>query len=313
MTHHPNPLQSRQGALPHGDAPPDSPIFWLESKRLQYGQTQPKLVAFSQGRLFRFLAVATGLWALAVFAMINREESFTTLWVVLGWLFMASFLDKFVLDFMAVNAGLDSLRQDQHNSLFDLMSLTNLSSQEIIAAKFAIVQIRVWRMMVNVIAFRLTIIWVGFLTLFVLPVFLWNESQILNLYRDVQEAIFISLYLIAFAITAAIYVIEPRWRLRTLAAGSLAVSSQLLEPAFALLSAMGLIIGVWIMQIFMAVLAMVALSFFGFAFLTPLTVGFYIIVYVLGVGFVIRALYHSLARRWLNKAYRRMTHWGSVR
>lgn len=313
---------SYPGWLPHALVDPKSPIFKYEARSLKRGQTPGDLLWITRQRIMWIVASVGLLWLVCLLGMRSGgdpETVYVTVWQ--GWFFAVglSLLDRFVLDFTAVLAGLDRINEDTTSGRWDLIMLSNISIKQLMYAKFAVAQIRVWRTAVLVVGARLGIVLFASLQLFVLPLFLPQETNILNLYRGLEGSdygpdllILVFFMLAAMVLMSGVYIVEPLWRLRVLAAASLAVSSQRLSPTFALLGALGAVLGVWITQIMLALAASFITSFLWFSFFSGITAGFCVNLYVLGVGSMIYNTYKSMTTRWLNRAYRRLATYSGV-
>lgn len=295
-----------------------SPVFRFESRHLRHGHTPLELIWLTRRWVGQMVGAAALLWVGCVLLMLANTEPATVYrmtWAGVLFAWVISLLDRFVLDFIGVLSALDSIQRDITDGRWELLCLTNLSAKHILHAKYAAAQIRIWRLTMWVVGARLGLVVFAALQLFVLPLIFPRQGEIVNLYRELRSpppgstadmVIFVVFALVALGVASGIYVVEPRWRLRVLAAASLAVSSQSNGHGFALLSALGAVLGVWVAQAALAAGALLIASFIGFSFFSGVTAGFCVNVYMLGMGAMIYNTYHSLATRWLNRAYQRL-------
>ena len=117
-----------------------------------------------------------------------------------------------------------------------------------------------------------------------------------------------ALFILASFTVFYFYIMEPRWRLRALAAGSIFVSAQLHQGSQALFLAFWIILQTLIAPIFATAAATVALGCMGIVFV-PVSIIFpfigavALVFVILIVGSVIKGVYNTLMERWLTKAH----------
>jgi hypothetical protein len=326
--------------LPHIYITPDHPVFVYELRRLPRDGTSAELKRFTIRRLGWMIGGGAALWSVLVMAMIlsgNAIGYYNALWQIVLFLLVISVLDRFVLDFSAATGMLNSIRQDIDDQRWQLVQLTDISSKEVIRAKYAVGQIKAWRLLTTVIGLRLSTVVIALLALLVIPLLspLLNFRPMRMDYFDPYavtaaafraspgEAFTALMIWVALAIALAVYIYEPRWRLRALTAASLAISSRLRDPALGLLSAIGAVLGLWALQATLAFLAllvfnlMVALiiASFGHTGSEPLAFflgGVFFVLYSLLSGAAILTLYNGLASHWLDRAFHRLRQLGGA-
>jgi len=322
--------------MPHQAVRPDNAVFRYEARRIPTAQELEQLTVFW---MLRVVALLVGLWLVGVFVIIITPKNdliptlnyttpvsvavYNAIEQFIQLAFLLSLLDKFVLDFVAILTALPSVSDDIKNGHWELTALTNLSMRNVVEAKHAVAQTRAWRTMCSVAGFRLGVVSVMVLHTFILPFAFPSDNgyvpnplaslfSSLNAYND--ERIFIFFGFIAYLIAAVIYVVEPRWRLQAVAMGGVAVSTQVHESAGALFSAFGCLVGVWLVQMVIAVLSGCSLLWTGSLFLSTTTgwsaVG--LIIYILIVGAGIYQAYASLTGMWRNAAVRRLVKRGGA-
>ena len=166
---------------------------------------------------------------------------------------------------------------------WDLLRLTPLRDENIVAAEFAIAQVRVWRVMIAESVFRLT----GLIFLVLLN---------LNTALTLLIALPVSLYLVVLVIS---YLAEPRWRMQTVVAFSGAIAMRISDHTIALLAALGLTLAVRLTQL----LALGVLWYIAFRLLNTSNSLFCLFpVACLGIVYLFYAGYRMLERESLRRA-----------
>lgn len=297
--------------------PRQNPLFDIEARHLPWGDTLPALRQRSGWWIGWVMLAGVGIWSAVVVVAALRDEhrqGLYTLWDGILLLFGLSLMDKLLLDFGAVSSALESISREIRTGRWDLIAISDFPTRYIVDAKHNLAQIRSWRMTMRVIAVRLTVIALMILTLFLLPLIYPPDEAMLNPYTlefyTTDEVVMFVFMVLAFIEIGVIYLIEPLWRVRALCAASLAISSYQYPPGFAMLAAFGAIVGVWIVQIMIAIAAVFMLWFTSFFSFMSLTTGIGIIAYILAVGLIIRNAYNGLTNYWLRRAHRRLATYG---
>lgn len=313
--------------LPHIDAGAFNPVFRLEARRRL---SMEKLRGQSLWWMVQTALIGFNLWLVAAVVIVVTAQDWRLYMDVLLLLFIllgASLLDKFILDFSAATASLDAIEDDVRHGHFDLICLTDVRMNAYLKAKHAVAQMRSWRLMCRDMGFRLGLALAIIGHLLFLPLLLSEripDSSIFGLPQpatpgmaasagpsELEDVLVLVSLLPGMFALVAVYVLEPRWRLRSLAAASIAVSTQRKRAPFSLLYALGTLIGVWIMQILMAIAAMIALSqFMPIAFISGMFAGFVLLVAAAVLLLIIHIGYRILTDTWLTRSWRRLVKWG---
>jgi hypothetical protein len=340
MTSHNGRRSLLDRTLPHIFITPDNPVFAYELRRLPKDRTVAELKRFTRRRLGWMIGAGAALWGILVLAMILSDDAaslYSALWQIVLFLLVISALDRFVLDFSAATGMLDNIRRDIDDQRWHLIQLTDISSKVVIRAKYAAAQIRAWRLLITVIGLRLLTGVMALLTILVIPLlsplltfppyrmtYLDPYAATAAAFRASAAEAFTALTIwVALAIALAVYIYEPRWRLRALTAASLAISARLRDPALALFSAVGSVLGLWVLQgtlafiallVFNVMIALIITSFerAGSEALAFVLGGLFLVVYSLLSGVAIFTLYNGLASHWLDRAYRRLRQLGGA-
>lgn len=320
--------------LPHATLRRENPLSRVEGRQLP---PAPDLARLSLYWALRVAGVMLGLYLVgAAVVLIAPDEAVyrgafrlvgqsyfvhSLLSQMINLALLISLADKFVLDFAGVIAPLNMISSDMQGGRWDLMLLANLRGSDVIEAKHAAAQARTWRLMCSVAGFRLGVVVIALLNVAVLPLFIPPEAGVISLLRPdggallVEAYIFLFLIGIAYIIGGAMYVFEPRWRLRALALAGLGISSRRQGTGSGLFSAFGVVIGVWVAQIVVSILSMCSLwvtssIFFGddsgFS-------GLLAIMYIGLITFFVYMAYSILTNMWRERLLDRLVAMGFAR
>lgn len=308
-----------------------TPARWLPHARVDAGNPMFRLTQITDPYTLRKRTVRWALWGslpLLIFWTVyfilhlmsgeqwERDMRFADSFQLLGWIGLASLADKLIVDFVAVLVSVGKMRREFQRENWDLICLTNISTGHIVNAKHALAQVGVWRMTSITIGVRISIIFILSFQIFIAPTILFDSGFDLDDLRP-SELLGLFFFFSGLFIVCATYIAEPRWRIRSLTAGSVAVSSQLLSSTFTLLSALGVVVGFWLSQAFLG-------GFFAFVVYMSLisAPNIYIdSVIVSGGAFVALSLlfagtfyygYKGIEGMWLMNARRRLIERGGM-
>jgi hypothetical protein len=198
---------------------------------------------------------------------------------------LASLALTLSVDLYVVSATIRRVRHLLDCGRWDLLRLTALPGDHIVAAEYAIARMRVWRVMIAETLFRLT----GLVFLALLNP---NTALVLVI------ALPVSLYLM---VLVAAYLVEPRARIQTVIAFSMAIGTRIHQQSFALLAALGLVVALRLAQL----LVLGSLWYIAFGLMsTPDSLFCILPVACLGVVCLFYAVYRALERQSLRQAYR---------
>jgi hypothetical protein len=168
-----------------------------------------------------------------------------------------SLLASLLLDFVSVTAALNSISGDINNGTWDLLRLTAIREGELVLAKHAITQLRVWRTTMWVIGLRIA----ATLTAAFFMITDYVLETLSQEYLTVEENIeFILFILIPFAVLFGVFILEPLWRMQAMTAVGMAVSARLKDGATAMLVVLGIVLVLWLMQALVVVAVTAGLS-----------------------------------------------------
>jgi len=318
-------------ALPINDAA--TPLLDHELRGIGWGGDSLDVLSRSLKRLRVVTGGIVGPWCLIafIFLLMPSQRSYQTLESLIGVVLCASLLDKFILDVLALLTNLGSISEDVERGRWDLICLTNVSMRDFINAKHAAGQMRVWKTTLNVIGSRLAVVLLFPLHYYLLPLLVPGRLDIHSLLENIRinnvfDLLNLTFVHLIWVVIATVYVVEPLWRLRTLAAAGLNISSRLTRPTFALMWGVGTFINLWGVQaiLFVAAAAAAGLgiwfsyqayfvrSGFSSSPVGEADVTFAKLIFALLVGIAIYAIYRWLTHRNLLKATKRLVKLGGA-
>ncbi len=107
-------------------------------------RTAADLRAWTRRRLLDWGAGAALLWLFATLLMARFDPTavYDLVTFGVGLAFATSVLEKFLFDFVAINAGLDLVNSDKRDGRWELIAVSDVDVQRLIRAKHAVAQIR---------------------------------------------------------------------------------------------------------------------------------------------------------------------------
>jgi hypothetical protein len=216
-----------------------NPLFNLEVRRIRWGVSQQALFRYSLWRLAIIGGVLLVIWFFSAIPYLSREGSGDLLLVLMA----LSLLASFPLDLTFMSAAIGSINGDISANRWELLRLTPLSGQQVIAAKHGVAQVRAWRWMILVIALRLGMVLIGGAT----ALFLLLRPNTWS-YMLPSQTISTIISLFFLAVVGAIYTIEPFWRMRSVTALGVAISARTRQQTSSVLAALGSVFALWLLQ-----------------------------------------------------------------
>jgi hypothetical protein len=241
----------------------DQPLFKYTVRRVRWAGTVQQLRAYNWKVAISVHLILVCLWLLVITSMTTlcrQTGSINTCWVASGqsgdfiiWLMVISIGMDLILDFASLLFALNSIAGEVNARRWDLLRLSPVREDRIVAAKHGLAQVRAWRVMALVLYTRSAAVVLILLHTFLLPFFVGGGSDIFNAFR--YEFFNTLLALVIAAIFLAIYVVEPLWRMRAMTAVGIAISARVYSITFAFLTAFAAIVATWITQVI--ILAMI--------------------------------------------------------
>ncbi len=219
-----------------------NPLFSFEVRRVRWGATEAILLKTSLRWLAIFAAVPLLLWLVLLQGIPHCWDRAGM--IVTFFLLVLSLLWALVTDFAAMTSGLGSINREITAGRWDLLRLTPLKDDQLIAARHGTVQVRVWRWMMVVIALRLAAVLIALVSLMV--ALLRDRPASGQSWGD------FFIVLLMFVVGGLLLLLEPFWRMRTVTALGIAVSMRAHTSVSAVLLAGGAIFALWLLQGFIA-------------------------------------------------------------
>ncbi|PJF30674.1 MAG: hypothetical protein CUN51_06730 [Candidatus Thermofonsia Clade 1 bacterium] len=169
------------------------------------------------------------LWWLIEAVAVGSPESNLYITVLVA-LFFGSLAVMLAANVFYVLVAVSAVQQEAERGTWDLLRLSRLPPREITAAKYAVVQLRVWRVVALEVALRAAVV-----TLVVLPAVRTGVSLALTL---TVTAIFL----------ASLYLLEVWWRMRAVIGISLLLALIFPRPTSAAIMASLSMIGLHVLQ-----------------------------------------------------------------
>jgi len=259
-----------------------NPVFDLELRHVSGPRSAGDVTRYGLVWLVGFHLLVGLVWLvarLAPGATSTRAGDLTSEFLALATLALTLSVDLY-----AASATISRMRHLLDSGRWDLLRLTALPGDHIVAAEYALTQMRTWRIMIAETLFRLT----GLVFLALL-----NPNTALML----VIALPVSLYLM---VLVAAYLLEPRARIQAVIAFSMAFGTRIRQPSFALLAALGLILALRLAQL----LVLGLLWYMAFDLMnTPGSLFCLLPIACLGVVCLFYTVYRALERQSLRQAF----------
>ncbi len=159
-----------------------------------------------------------------------------------------------LVDFLVMQASVGSFSQEINKGRLDLLRLTPLTNEAIIAAKYTVTQLHVWRITVMAVSIRLLASSLFLLSTFYFPMLTYNSNRILLPARSSSVLIMGCILLVWI-----VYVIEPLWRIRAVTALGVLISTFSSNYLMSLLAGGGIVLLLILTQV-------IILSGYSYAF-----------------------------------------------
>jgi hypothetical protein len=238
--------------LPQAYVLPNNPLFWYETRGLEWERDPDNLRHFTRFIWQAVVAVTLVICLLLLAAMllplrfILIYSLIRTLVVVL---FGLSLFDRLLIDFNTLAAA-QTVGRDLTHGRWQLIALTSMRLNDAVRAKYAAVQLRVWSLVALSMGLRLGVIVLAVFFVFVLPLvypFGVNPYLVARLGTGPTPmwVSYVPLLLVLSVPAALAYLLEPLWRVRIVAALGLAIAAGRLPPTLALLQGIAVVLLVW--------------------------------------------------------------------
>ncbi len=285
------------------------PVFVRDVRRARWGVSPDDLRRYSWrvALITQVVIVLVWLLLIALFFFsappyIRNGETFlfVTSFNAAGLLMAATILAGLVLDFASMQAAVHSISGEVNARRWDLLRLTALHVQGIARAKYAVAQLRVWRMTVIMVSARVAAVWIMVLIYFVLPPLMLGPYAFDHLAAFLAAPLQNIVLLGIGVFTAIVYILEPYWRMKAMTALGMMISTYELNTALAMLAGAGVIFAVLLLQLMIAASLMFGLGLLVTPFFiagSALLVLGYLLLSAVVVGLTIYGFY-SIVSRW---------------
>jgi len=297
------------------------PLFKYAVRRIRWAGTVDQLRRFNLCAGLVIVGLVVGFWLFHIYyqlAMYSQlfpgyganPNTVSSLVIpqsgyFIVWLMLATIGLNFILDFASFIFSLNSIGGEISAGRWELLRMTPIAEERIVAAKHSLAQVRAWRVMAVVVYARIAAVLLILLHVFLLPALIGDGPDVFGGFRYDFFNSFLAL--ITVVIFLAIYVIEPLWRMRAVTAVGIAISARVYTVAFAFLAAFAAMVATWISQVvILGIIGWLTVQFIG---------GFYYMLVMCGVlaaciatAYIVRAYYRGLEGWALGYAANRIHH-----
>jgi hypothetical protein len=206
----------------------DNPLYIRDAGRIRWARTQGDL----RRKSIAWIGwIVVGLFGCSILFVV-RDSS------LLGWLMLGSIALDALLDLVCLVFTINTINGEIIAGRWDLLGLTSLTAEQIVYAKYAVGQLRAWRMMLIVTGVRFAVALLAVVS-FVINILRWGWRE--NFVNTIQ-------FILIFALFFAIYLIEPLWRLRAMTALGMAISVHTRSVVSSVLAGLFGTLAVWLSQ-----------------------------------------------------------------
>jgi hypothetical protein len=154
-----------------------------------------------------------------------------------------SLVAALLLDYRCMTTAVGSINGEITTGRWDLLRLSALENAQIVAAKHGAAQVRVWRLMALIIGSRVAVALALGLR-FVID----SLDDVAWAGRTPGDIVSILLGQAALFVFAAVYAVEPFWRMRAVTTLGVAISARVRERISSVLLAVGALAAFWLAQ-----------------------------------------------------------------
>lgn len=284
-----------------------NPIVGRELAKMSWLTQRHSLRGYVRKVVLVIITLATEIWYISVVTSPNSPRSCLyncskspsgfagAAGAVINLFLIVGLLVSFFTDLYYISLSIGPLMTERANGTWDLLQLTELPEAQIIAAKYAVTQVRAWQLTAIEFGVRLAGVVVILLTMVSYSVLSPRDFSLFSQYYPD--------YIVLLMLTGTVYVLEPIWRMRLVVSIGLAVALRSNNLTSGLLSGLGALIVMRILQII--VLGSIFFGLFAFlrwvapTFLGKQTLFDCVAIVMLGVFLTIVYLFHYLSRRYL--------------
>lgn len=270
----------------------DHPLFRIENRSLSR-----KRLARASVLIAVLVSLVVGiLWLTAVltapYVYGNRDYAGRSQDFIVTAFFLSLAADL-LIDFGSLSLTATAFDMQQNPAWWDLIRVTILPPETVVAVKHAAAQLHVWRLMMAIVGARLSVIFIFFLhlTLIAVP----ESTTFFNPLMLVPAGI----------VLTGLYIIEPYWRMWAMTAFGLSLSARARNSGRALFRGIGSLLPIWITQVLLMVpliaTLLVVTIVFVFLWFCGLLLASVVVVYA------VRLYYQTFSDQWLHTASRHLS------
>jgi hypothetical protein len=218
---------------------------------------------------------------------------------------------KFLLDFVGIQSALTTYMRDMNHGRWDLICVSNIDARDVVQAKHAVAQLRLWRLMSGISGLHLAVALLVVLHTVVLPQLAgspeaWSgaANPLSDFYtwlvsERASDTVDVLLLSVATGLLMLVYVVEPLWRLRVLTAVSLAAAAPRSDSSVSMTVGAVALFAFWGLQLAIGAFAfatITSLAFIVFPFITiRYTLSIVMVLYAIVCGMVVYYGYDMVA------------------
>lgn len=282
--------------LPFALISPANPVFRFDLHKRRWPRNQDDLLRYSRDVILLCLFLFGVLWCIVLSGQNQYSGSSSAANITAILVLFATAAITLASDFYCAVVTVGSLNRQLTSGDWDLLRLTGQAEEDIFRAKLAVAQIRAWRMM----SIETAIHAIGAELAILTAVYSWLTST----YR---RGSLVEIYLIlAVVALMALYVVEPFWKMRAIVGLGMAVSAQVQNLTFAVLSVLGAVFAMRLLQgmllgaLFYLLVALAQYARTEAAGMCLFT------IFVVSVGFSLWLFYRIITRAATRRAFKKL-------
>lgn len=230
------------------------PLYVMQMRRRRWWRSDASVPAY-----FRYVALWSMAFWLSLYLIyvvsftVHELYSFSTpfrsytvlddLVEVLLWAGGISIGLSYLFDFYTMGVAVNAINGERRALRWDLLHLTPLPMQSIVTAIYDAVQMRLWRLTAFLVGVRAAVVVAFWLLLFVINPVLSRDDMLRDMWRDPLETLLILSWL---SVLFWGFMLEPVWRMRSMVALAMGISSRFRRMSTALMVAFPLMVLVWV-------------------------------------------------------------------
>jgi hypothetical protein len=239
--------------MPHMLITKRNPVFEWSVRRMRFLARPNHMAIYSWAVLIAVHVVFDGGWLFLKLSQAwgrSRSVYSDPTFVLGGSLLMMAVVITLAADLYYITLASGAMLRRRESGQWDALRLTAMNEKDIINAEYAVAQIRGWRLLPFEVAIR-TAAAVVFTLSAILPAPYLNTPFAIALYLLVAPMVAMP----GIALVYVICVLEPLWRMRTVMAIGIAVATSLRNPMLVMLTALGLVFGLRLLQALLVIVA----------------------------------------------------------